>query len=399
MERKKRLEELLNDPKLTSQQRENLKYFDNKNKALNVSTSSRYVYVQHIYKLTCFLEKKDFKKATEQDILKFWNQKRDQYEKNTLKTLKNALLKFYRILYNYRRGKYPPQVEWLQEVRIEVKIPKLREEEMLSWEDVENMAKHTNNVRDKALIFSLRESGGRINELLGYLYGKKGLLIKDLIFDEYGAFITLKRKREVVSRIRLVKSVPYLKDWLKYHPTKNPDDPLWATFYDKKQKRWRAMHENTLRDIIRKLAKKAGITKTFNPQFWRKSALTEMAHALSDSELEEYAGWAPGSKQKKRYIHVRDSQKTDAKIIRARGGKIELKEEKSSIGTPNIICPHCNRENVPDSLFCALCGLLISEKAEILVKKKAVSQEVEQKKIREEIAELREIVEKLLKNQ
>ena len=74
--------------------------------------------------------------------------------------------------------------------------------------------------RDKVMISVHAEAGTRIGELLG-------LRIKDVTVDQYGAVIKVDGKTGV-RPIRIVKSVPYVTQWINAHPNKDElESPLW----------------------------------------------------------------------------------------------------------------------------------------------------------------------------
>jgi len=136
-----------------------------------------------------------------------------------------------------------------------------------------------------------------------------GLRIKNIIFDEYGAVLLVNGKTGF-RRVRIIESVPLLKQWLKYHPfSKNQDSPLW---FDK----GKFMLSDTSRKIIKRIAKKAGINKKIDHQLFRKSRATELSNYLTEPQLREFMGWSPSSTMPSIYVHLsrRDVDKAIIKL-------------------------------------------------------------------------------------
>lgn len=119
-------------------------------------------------------------------------------------------------------GEFPDEVKWINTTirRCDRKLP----EDIPSEDDVKKMIDAASKPRNRALVATLYESGGRIGEVLT----RK---LKHLEFDKYGARLLLDGKTGA-RKVRLVTSVPFLQLWINEHPAKNnPDAPLW---YSKK---------------------------------------------------------------------------------------------------------------------------------------------------------------------
>ena len=125
-------------------------------------------------------------------------------------------------------------------------------EELLTIDEVKALAEATNNLRDKAIVLTLYESGARVGEFLS-------LKIKHIQFDKYGALIMLHGKTGM-RRVRLVASVPALSAWLNIHPFKDDKEAwLWAGLspVNKGDK----LSYQGLKNMLADLAKKAGIKR------------------------------------------------------------------------------------------------------------------------------------------
>ncbi|MDH5266325.1 MAG: site-specific integrase [Candidatus Bathyarchaeota archaeon] len=190
---------------------------------------------------------------------------------------KVILRKFFKWLRNSKD--YPDEVSW-----IKASYPKntLRANQLLTGEDIKRMVEVATNPRDKAFIFILYESGCRIGELLT-------VRIKDVEFDEYGAFLNVTGKTGP-RRVRIIKSVPLLTIWLNCHKySKNPNAPLWIRLNNPEMK---FMATPTVRSFLKKVVRKAGIEKRVHPHLFRHSRATHLASQIPESLLKKHMGWS-----------------------------------------------------------------------------------------------------------
>jgi integrase/recombinase XerD len=94
--------------------------------------------------------------------------------------------------------------------------------------------------------------------------------IKNVQFNGYGAVIIVGKRggKTGARRIRLVCSVPHLSNWLEHHPCKgDPEAPLQVGVGSKNYGRRLIYH--SIRAMLRKAARRAGIKKRVNPHIFR----------------------------------------------------------------------------------------------------------------------------------
>ncbi len=222
--------------------------------------------IKYLYTLCTIAKilKKPFKEASEDDLKGYvaWLEK-SHYSDWSRLDFKLILRLYLRWL---GRGDL---VSWLKP-----KAPKNRKlpEEVMTEEDITNLAGAAYNSRDKAIVLSLYESGCRIGEFLP-------LRLKHVIFDKYGALIRVTGKTGD-RRIRLVASTLPLQSWLNEHPNKNdPEAYLWCkrpTQYNPKCKTHYVSYDY-VRMVFKRLAEKAGVTKNVNPHAFRHARATFLA--------------------------------------------------------------------------------------------------------------------------
>ena len=224
-------------------------------------------------------------------------------------------------------------------------------EELIVPDEVKEMAEAANNLRDKAIVLTLYESGARPGEFLN-------VKIKHIVFDKYGALVMLQGKTGM-RRIRLVASVPALSAWLNVHPFKD-DKEAWLWCGLSPVNKGERLSYDGLKNMLSDIAKKAGIKKHVNPYNFRHSRATELAKSLTEANLCAIMGWVQGSKQAATYVHL-SQRDTDEAILNMYG--LLDKEEKEGEKLMAVKCPRCHQNNSPGSRFCFYCGMALDVKA------------------------------------
>ena len=258
-----------------------------------------------------------------------------------------------RIFYKWlRKDDYPEEVSWIK-VRTSSnhKLP----EELLTPEEVNKLIDSADHIRDKAFISTLYESGCRIGELLC-------LQIKHVQFDEFGAVLLVNGKTGQ-RRVRVIASEPRLHQWIENHPLKeNPEAPLWITIGT--NSRYKVWNYGTAREVIKKIAMKAGIKKRVYPHLFRHSRATHLANHLTEAQMKQYFGWVQGSDMASVYVHL-SGRDVDNALLKLNG--LEVKEEKREEQFKALICPRCKARNSPDAKFCSNCGMCLDAKTAVAI--------------------------------
>jgi len=135
---------------------------------------------------------------------------------------------------------------------------KLKQRDLLTKHEIKKIIDVAKNIRDKALISILIESGARIVEFLT-------LKVKDVKFGNHKAILTIRNmSSNSIREVQLKKSVPYIKKWIKSHPLNNdPNAPLWVT------KDCKPLNSPIVRKVLRSFAKKARTKKKVVPHNFR----------------------------------------------------------------------------------------------------------------------------------
>lgn len=312
---------------------------------------SKYVYLA--LRLRGML-KKPLKRATKSDIMRVVEEiERSDYKPWTKHSYKLVLRKLYKWLYtgDINGNDYPELVKWipLSMRNNNHRLP----EEILTQDEVRRIAEAAKNLRDRAFVSALYESGCRIGEFLG-------LRNRHVQFDEYGAILIVEGKTGM-RRVRVVASAPALGLWRDNHPDReNPDAPFWtnlATNHKGKQLDYRGACF-----ILERLARKAGVSKRVNPHSFRHARATHLAGSLTEAQMKELFGWVQASKMAAVYVHL-SGRDVDHALLELYG----LKPMENANHAKDLIktCPRCSERNSWDSKFCKRCAFVLDvEEAE-----------------------------------
>jgi len=311
--------------------------------ALGLSVKRVLFYMNYLPNIAEWLGK-DFTRITKDDLKKIISEiERRDYSEWTKQDYRVVIKRFFK----WFKGNdefYPPEVAWIKTTAKETRT--CMPEDLLTPEDVKNIVEHAYESRDKAFIMLLYESGARIGELLN-------MRIKDVEFNSVGARISLFGKTGD-RRILVLNSVPYLSNWINNHPYKeNRESFLWVSLGCRNF--GKPVKYSTIKSLLKRLAKKAGIKKRVNPHHWRHSRASALASKLTESVMCKYFGWKLGSDQPATYVHL-SGRDLDKEILRV-NGKIELvSEEDVNVLEPKE-CSRCGFKNAVDVKFCGGCGM------------------------------------------
>jgi site-specific recombinase XerD/ribosomal protein L40E len=283
---------------------------------------------------------KPLNEASKEDIIDLVQKiEKKDYTDWTKHDYKLVIKKFYKFL----RGTedYPEEVSWIK--LNTSKSNHMLPEELLTEDEVKQMAEAARTTRDKALILVLYESGCRIGEVLS-------LKIRNVRFDEHGAQLTVNGKTGM-RRVRIIASSPALATWINNHPFReNPDAPLWVS--QGTRNRDKPLMHRTVVGLLKRAAIRAGIRKRIYPHLFRHSRATHLANHLTEAQMKEFFGWVRNSDMASVYVHLSGRDVDDA-LLRLNG--IETGEKKEVEFKPKI-CYRCNEKNSPIAKFCDKCG-------------------------------------------
>ena len=273
-------------------------------------------------------------------------QLREDYSAWTKKSYKIVIRRFYKWL--LKTNKFPEIVDFINITikRSERKLPS--EGELLTEAEVQKLLGACQNLRDKAFVAMLYESGGRVSEI-------GNLCLKNLAFDKYGTQIVLSGKTGS-RKVRLIYSTPFVSNWINNHPLKQDQNaPLWVTLnLNHTQLRY-----STFREMLKDIAERSGIKKRVNPHSFRHSRATFMANHLTEFQMNQYFGWIQGSDMPSTYVHM-SGKEVDNAILQMNGVRTEETQNNPKL-SPRI-CPRCDTINTVDADHCSKCGGILDVK-------------------------------------
>jgi integrase/recombinase XerD len=275
--------------------------------------------------------------------------------------------------------------------------------------------KWVTNKRDRCYHTMARDLSARLHEILS-------LKIKDVVFKTTGKiqYAEVLVNGKTGSRpIPLIQSIPYVKDWLSNHPSRNnPNSPLFIGLgrrslgqqftigglhyiynYYKKEYFPKLLDDVTIPNEDKDKMKNL-LAKPFNPYIRRHSALTEKSTKLKLHTLNQHAGWTTNSNMAQRYLHYFGNESSDS-ILEAYG---IVTNDNIPINTLNPkMCPNCNDGNTQDSKFCAKCRMVLTYDAysETLEKQQEKESEVQvlKEKYEQDMEVMRKEMKEEMKNQ
>ena len=311
--------------------------------ASEVGIERRAKYVWHLHEIAKLLDKQ-FTDCTEYDIRKLVTviEANPNWQAWTQHGFRTALKRFFRWVRQYPRGEDPPETKW-----IKLKRPKGRKlpEELVTQEEIKSLVEVcAENIRDKAFIFTLYESGCRPGEILG-------LRRKHVVFDEYGTVLLVDGKTGP-RRVRIVAATPLLANWINEgHPFKDPESYLWINLEGPNY--GKALKYHAARHLVKRRSEQARINKRIYPYLFRHSRATELANILTEAQMNEHCGWVQGSRMPSVYVHL-SGKNIDPAILQAYGLKPKQNKEFEKLKPKE--CHICKTVNSPIGEFCIRCG-------------------------------------------
>jgi len=299
---------------------------------------------------------KPFKDVKKEDIEEYLIGKADKSEAYKL-TIKRVLKSFFRWIYEYaKEDGYPEVVKWIQCKKLKNKaLPKI-----FTMDEIKSMIDVCDNLRDRAIISTLYDSGCRKGELLGVRIG-------DLVFETDYCIMNISDGKTGGRPITLTSSVPDLKAWINIHPKKNDNN---ATLFCSMAKNTKGcpMGCTSLDCILKVLAKRVGIEKRVFPHMFRHTRATHLASYLTEHEMKLNFGWSESSNMTSVYVHM-SGRDVSNKILQISG--LKPRENMTISKIPTVECWNCHETNSIGNKFCRTCHTPLNEKG---IKEKEIAE-------------------------
>ncbi len=315
------------DPKVSKRNRELIFLFDDHLKRQQLSGPYRDKCL-NVMRNLAQLSDTDFDRYTRKDAEMLMDKIIDSERWG--KEWKYHMMKTFKTFFKHMKDAedMPAEVKWIKPTK--QKNPQLNPNDLLSIDDIKTMADGAANVRDRAFIKVLWESGCRIGEFLT-------MRLRDVEEVEDGCFLNITKSKTDLRKVFVYYFYPDLKDWLNRHPRKNDNTaPLWPNLLNGHQ--GDPVCYRAAMKLFMKAVKRAGIQgKKTNLHSVRHSSISYFVHSNKFTESEiKYKYWGnPATQQLSRYAHLDPYRIAD---------KIRGKRNKQEIPEPQG-CPNCGTLN------------------------------------------------------
>lgn len=316
-----------------------LRVFFDKQRALGNSVKRLEKYAFMFKALFGLMPGLELGSAGEDDLLELSRRIRESgYSDWTKHDLHVAVKRFYKVIEG-RNLSYPAKLDFFKPPPCPG--PSKGPGDVISRVECGKLLGVCRNSRDKCIVSMLYEGGFRIGELLALDRGDVRL-----VSDGVEVHVPDKVGCKSGSRdIFLIESYGRIREYLETHlgGLKSP------FFVDMRFNRPVRMKQQGVRTMLRKKARKAGLDPSrFYPHAFRHTAATEKAAlGFSESQLNAYMGWKPGSDMASVYIHLTGRELRQA--YRKALGLGEREDKKLKV------CPRCGYENNWRARECGRC--------------------------------------------
>jgi integrase len=239
---------------------------------------------------------------------------------------------------------YPPQIRWIKTSSKDTN--QILPSDLLTNDDIAKLLQSTRNLRDRGIISLMADAPLRPHELLG-------LKVGSVILDAPQPYLIVSAEAKTGQRhIPLFDSVAALSSYIESVKGLKVSDPLFVDYEQLQQKgKIGSMNYDSLRMMLIKVNKRAGLKKRLNPYVFRHSIITRYSNNLTNAQLEKIAGWRPGSNMHAVYQHLSTSD-LDVAVATAKG----LKVAETQTDIKARVCHRCGFSNPAYQKYCGKCG-------------------------------------------
>jgi len=279
--------------------------------------------------------------------------KDDGYAKSTLSQWQSGVTKFYQ--YHDDLGIDHSEVVVKRQPKSSVD-----ERDMYTPDEIQELRDTVTNTRDRCILELLLNTGQRIRAI-------QTLRVKDVNTDDGIYYLNtdeagLKGADKNGKKRPLLGAKRAVYDWLKDHPTGEPDDYL-ITCLPTAQRGTpgEKLSQSTIRERLKKLADDAGVDKPPNPHNFRHYFVTacKRDYGMDESTIKHLIGHGPNSKvMETTYQHLTDDDHIESAEVAA---GLREPDEESPL-TPQV-CPTCGEQLEPEAKACPGCGTVFAPNA------------------------------------
>jgi integrase len=228
--------------------------------------------------------------------------------------------------------------------------------DMFEVDEVQAMRDAIDSPRERCLFELLAFTGQRIRAI-------QTLRIKDIDLDDGVLYLNEDAEglKGAKGKRPLLGAEAYVRRWLDYHPTKEPDDYLITPKATGGGEPGGMITQDTLRYHLRKIADKAGVDKDVHPHIFRHyfTTIAKRDYDMDDAYIKHLRGDAPGSRvMETTYRHL-----SDADAVEHADAKFEGREPETESPLTPEKCPTCGEIMEPNAKACSACGTVFTPDA------------------------------------
>jgi len=250
----------------------------------------------------------------------------------------------------------------MEEATRDIKVPgaiwdSKKSEDLLTREEAQRVINAGKTVRDRAILAMMYDGSLRPIEVQEMLWG-------DLNFDEYGAWLTVRKKTKFERTFRLTLSIPYLMRWRENCPVAFlPENPVFVS----EKRPYPPLGPYTIPEIIRDLKVKENLPK-LKPSIFRPSKFTHEAEDGYPMAYIAMKGWGNmGTRMIRIYVKpsrdfMNNEALTRAGIREDVDSLKKVREDRAAAWKPHL-CPTCGTMNPPGMPYCGHCMMPLTEDA------------------------------------
>ena len=288
------------------------------------------------------------------EALKAGENREKPYKQNTIRDFLSFLKRFYSWLIDNGISDIP--MEKVQAIKVPRRNSMTKTaEQILTESEILSLLKACQNSRDRALIAVLYEGGFRSEEIGQLTWGQ-------VKFDEWGTVINVNAKTERPRHVRLIMATRYLIEWKNDYPCTISNEGLVFLTSHHNPLQWA-----TVASQLRKIAARAGLTKTITPHLFRHSRVTHLLQkGYSETTIKKMMWGNMNTAMLETYVHLTDAD-IDNEVL-SREGIRPIHENKTSEMAAQQ-CNSCHAINPPTHNFCSLCGKPLNKDTEQSMKR------------------------------
>ena len=252
----------------------------------------------------------------------------------------------------------------------EITIPgadkrRMRPEDRITDEEKDRMIAACTNTRDKAIISLFWEGGLRPVEI-----GRLRACDVEFQEDRKTMIVYVREKTERTRRIPCPITMHYMKAWYNVAPYPIKDETLvfpclTPRVNEKGGRTYLGLKDDALRNQLKEIARRAGVTRYKHPYQFRHSAISRLINAGVPLPMVMELSHGGPTQMMGVYWHASGQEIEDVVNEKVHGIAPRKGRVVSEDRITERICITCGAMNPKEFRFCGACGLPLTEEARV----------------------------------